>query len=616
MRYQQNVACLMSYEHNYIRIFPEYDELPFICIPRNDREYYIFNKETQEITQEALILSESMEFQVTAHPGQIFMIVNCFDAQQLQAMEMKTRNPLWINNMKFPLYILWEDFSYLIYLQVQDFQSLVESNRVVFFPDCGADFTVYFSDPQSLIPQLLIGHSEIAKKRLDDIVVERKQSNDEKLSFIRDMASKYDRRYYSELFAGDVSNIRILLYTSRFTRVVQHSTRDFMKACQEHGIICELLIEKTDIHQASEQALVDKIAQFQPNVIFRINFFKSDFKVVPENMLFLTWMQDPGGQIYSAAHAQKFGWNDFSLALPEWLKAMIKTGFDPSRLSPQILPFNESVFYPRRLSESEQQLYESNIALPSNYNMPSDALANLISVLCEQIPVSSDQSKIKNLIIRCLIQIYDTFRSQIEEGILIASNEQCGKTILEILSALGLNLTNDQVYYIAEEFYQKICYGIHRRTTLKWVVDAGLELKLWGRDWDKDNLLKNYGKGVLAHGEELAKMYSATKIVLATFSHYTGHFRVFEALACGALPMLRYVPEDCDLANFRDKFKENEHFVFYYGKQDLIDKLNYYLTNEEERQRIVMNGCKMALQSATYTNAVEDFLHLVRRNFE
>lgn len=615
LNYQQNVTCLQGYEHNYIHDFPDYNDQPYLCIPRKDGEYYVLFKQTGQISENYLILGEG-EGKQQYSIGEI-LITDIFDAQVLQTIETQTVNPSWLNNYKDPFYLLWEDPTYLIYLQLQDFSPLVSSNRLIFFPGYGEEFELFFKDPQTVLPNNWLGSVnclDLFKDRLAEIEKQRKAELDAKLSFIQQMAEKYDHPYYRELFTGDVSNIRILFYTTRFSRVVQHSTRDFMKACQEHGMTCDILIEKSDIHRSEAPALVDKIAQFQPNVIFRINYYKADWTVIPKNILFLTWMQDPMRQIYSTDSARDFSPPDLAMALPGWLKIMIATGFDSSRLAPQVLPFNGTGFYPRKMSAEELEFYKSDIALPSNYSMPADSVADFVLSFYEKLPAAEPRD-IKMLATRLMIQAYDIFRSQIEDGVLISNNEQCAKVIRQVCAAIGLAMKEEVVYQVAERFYLRICYGLHRRTTLKWVIDGGFQLKLWGRDWEKDDALKNFAHGILPYGEELAKMYSATKIVLATFSHYTSHFRVYEAMACGALPMLRYVPDEDDLTNLRDKFKENEHFVFYYGKQDLNDKLDYYLTHEAERQRIVANGRQCALNNMTYATVVDNFLKLAKSQY-
>jgi hypothetical protein len=608
--YQQNVACLLDYEHNYICDFPDFEDIPFVCIPGNAREFYIFDKQRGIFGKEKLTLSDQKECKLGLSPDDRIFAVNIFDIAELSTIVTETTNSDWPNGFKLPMYMLWKNcFAMVVYLQLGDYRPLINKNRMVFFSDFGDNFLRFFQDHRSILPQKILGepsYNELIKMKFSEIAAERLRDINEKRAFVQQVVSKYNREYYKKLFTGDPSNIRILFYTSRFTRVVQYATRDMLKACQDRGITCELLIEESDLQQAGSEALIEKIAQFQPNVIFRINFFKLDYPDIPENMLFITWMQDPGDHIYSVDFAQKFAWNDFAIALPAWGNVMIATGFEPARLLYQKVPIDTDIFFPRELSASEQEFYGADVAMPANYNIPGCQLIDLAR--------RSVSAEIRESFIAVLIDVYDALSYQADAGILIHSSKQCVEIIREACATAMLNLAENIIDYIAEQLFLYIYYIIQRRTTLKWVIDAGFQLKLWGLGWDKDLIFKEYNKGILKHGPDLAKMFSATKIILASCSHQTGHARVFEALACGALPMLRYVPDEHDYVNLRDQFKENEHFVFYYDQQDLIDKLRFYLTHEDERRRIADNGRKRVLETMTYKIAVDNMLGLIRRN--
>lgn len=147
------------------------------------------------------------------------------------------------------------------------------------------------------MPNKIVGNDQYFQEIitiLNQVGIIREQDIAQKIISINQVAKKYDKKYYARLFSGSFDKIRILFYTCRFTSVLQYANRDFMEACRELGIQCEVVIEKSDIHRSpSSTELVHKIAEFQPNIIFFIHYFKSDFKEIPANIMSISWLQDP-----------------------------------------------------------------------------------------------------------------------------------------------------------------------------------------------------------------------------------------------------------------------------------------------------------------------------------
>jgi hypothetical protein len=68
--------------------------------------------------------------------------------------------------------------------------------------------------------------------------------------------------------------------------------------------------------------------------------------------------------------------------------------------------------------------------------------------------------------------------------------------------------------------------------------------------------------------------------------------RPFEATLCGAMLF-----EGHNYMNWIERwFMPDVHFVYFYSEMDLKDKINYYLTHDDERIRIAQNGCRRATE--------------------
>lgn len=66
------------------------------------------------------------------------------------------------------------------------------------------------------------------------------------------------------------------------------------------------------------------------------------------------------------------------------------------------------------------------------------------------------------------------------------------------------------------------------------------------------------------------------------------------------------------LSNYQEDFLENftpgEDFVYYESEQDLLQKIDYYLAHEEERQAIAGSGHDKVAAAHTYRDRVRELL--------
>ncbi|TWT43066.1 SPBc2 prophage-derived glycosyltransferase SunS [Thalassoglobus neptunius] len=109
--------------------------------------------------------------------------------------------------------------------------------------------------------------------------------------------------------------------------------------------------------------------------------------------------------------------------------------------------------------------------------------------------------------------------------------------------------------------------------------------------------------------EEMADVYSASKIVFNRSISNDVNMRVFEGLCSGAMLLTNSLRE-----NGQDElFQEGVHFVTYAGEDELIDKAHYYLQHAEIRQRIATAGREAVLQDHTYRHRMESLLRTVSK---
>lgn len=128
------------------------------------------------------------------------------------------------------------------------------------------------------------------------------------------------------------------------------------------------------------------------------------------------------------------------------------------------------------------------------------------------------------------------------------------------------------------------------------VDSSEYHFNLYGSNWDEIPKLSKCSKGFINY-KNMPEVYASTKIVLDDANHVTKNFgsvnsRVFDAFASGKL-----VITNCSLGNeelFGDLIPE------YHSKEDLKEKLEYYMSHEDKKEELVHKIQEIILNHHTY----------------
>ncbi|OGR78441.1 MAG: hypothetical protein A3I11_02250 [Elusimicrobia bacterium RIFCSPLOWO2_02_FULL_39_32] len=112
------------------------------------------------------------------------------------------------------------------------------------------------------------------------------------------------------------------------------------------------------------------------------------------------------------------------------------------------------------------------------------------------------------------------------------------------------------------------------------------------------------------YGEEISKIYSQSKIIFNYSQFSEINMRIFEALSCGSLLVTNRLGKETGL---EDLFQDQTHLIFYDDINDLKEKLDYYLSNESERESIALGGYKEALSKHTFQDRFIQILNYIKK---
>jgi spore maturation protein CgeB len=155
-------------------------------------------------------------------------------------------------------------------------------------------------------------------------------------------------------------------------------------------------------------------------------------------------------------------------------------------------------------------------------------------------------------------------------------------------------------------------YYPNRAIILEAIAD--LNVGVWGPYWEKlqaSSPLKNKAINIKMNYDEWVKIFSACKINLVI--HYNdgkvpchqASPKIFEALACGCFVL---TDRQRDVENL---FKDKEHLVFFDNEQDLQKKIQYYLEQADERNRIALKGQASAINEHTYKHRMKRLIEVL-----
>ena len=151
----------------------------------------------------------------------------------------------------------------------------------------------------------------------------------------------------------------------------------------------------------------------------------------------------------------------------------------------------------------------------------------------------------------------------------------------------------------------------YRALMLEPFVDY--DMKIWGKSvprWLESPITRLHQNKYLAENEK-AKAFCTAKIVLNNM-HYAEllgcNLRLFEAAGCGAFQIVDWRP------NLHKFFEPDKEIVTYRTRQELKEKVDYYLHQDDARQAIANCGYERAHREHTYEHRLNQLIDQTLHN--
>ena len=162
-------------------------------------------------------------------------------------------------------------------------------------------------------------------------------------------------------------------------------------------------------------------------------------------------------------------------------------------------------------------------------------------------------------------------------GALYDKSQNAASALLEIKEAFeaGVSLDENFLRPIAEKYkisyeyvFWNLLHFVVRDISVEWLCEASpLPVEIYGSGWETNPKVREFHKGYIAHGVDLASLYRTSTYALVTHPFEINSQRLAEVCASGTIPIVY----DCTHSSCEPHWKQE--LTFYKRKAELIDCL-------------------------------------------
>ncbi|MBF0161682.1 MAG: hypothetical protein HQL88_05280 [Magnetococcales bacterium] len=124
-------------------------------------------------------------------------------------------------------------------------------------------------------------------------------------------------------------------------------------------------------------------------------------------------------------------------------------------------------------------------------------------------------------------------------------------------------LTSGSVF-IRGEVTLLLCRAVRIRS-VHWLCELSdeIEVEFYGPDWELNDIIRPFYKGVIPHGPEVVELYNDVQYVLVNHPFDLHSTRMFETAACGAIPIVYDCRHQAATPHWDD------HCLWYLSKEEM-----------------------------------------------
>lgn len=311
--------------------------------------------------------------------------------------------------------------------------------------------------------------------------------------------------------------LRVYIPASRKTTVMQYNARDLANAFRQQG--CEVLfsIEENDIESLDDFHRMKELEAFNPHIV--VNIDHPNIEAMHPDAFQISWWQDPMDAL-KTGKAIPWRARDLIYSVDKQFDSYLYQCGAPN-VQRQGFCYDENLFL-----DMGQARKKRVVVVGSSYskNLPTHPQTEkLLSILAEMFAAGDPLTDVQ------IMQLADEYA------------------------------------YSKEEIFWRLWFYIVRDQSVRWLCSLSdtVEVEVYGRFWEEDDLVRPFFKGELPHGSAVANVYNEAQYVLVSHPFDLQSQRLSEAAACGAIPIVY----DCRYRAEKPHWDEN--LLWYRTKEDM-----------------------------------------------
>lgn len=601
-QYQENCRSLGNYAYFYGEI-TDLEHLRYYPIYTGEQNiwYYDSAEDKFGVIQRWGMSAENIV-------DSVYLSSDLLWLEDILKLEKHSRKQNPFMDMENPLLLVYRRETWELLLQILDIKELLVFDRIVFYESADWLETSFLQDGVAF-PDIFLCRNDAGK------LIEKVENiygiyEEEYARYQREALEYYRKNREVIIEHIKAGTPRILFITSRFTTAVQYHAKACKRAADRMHLETELIIEKDRLRRGDGVLIRQrKIACFKPDIFFVIDHFRFEHAMFDgmDNLVWVCWIQDPLPYIMDTQSPMKLRSRDIILNHYTTWDKFLGVGYDKRRMLDAPVPADSYIYKHYSLSQEEREKYDCDICFVCH---GSDVDA-WIEEKAKAWGFSEDETSL-------LYELCKGYQRLVyETGKPFYGQEEFQQYVGAMLGQKVICALEELIKVIAEEMYLWLNQRVYRQALVDWLLDAGhTNIKLWGNGWQTDPKYAPYAMGPAQNGETLSKIYQASKIVMGNNVMTTAAARAWESMLSGAFYMGNYIPPEEDAVDIRKIVKEGEELVMFHDREDLLQKVEYYLNHEEERRRMAEIGCKAALERMTFDKLMQTMIREIPERIE
>lgn len=326
---------------------------------------------------------------------------------------------------------------------------------------------------------------------------------------------------------------RVLLLTTRFSTVLQHSTRDLGTAFEQAGWATRMPIEPSPHHAYLRRNILRHLDDFEPDLVVQIDHLRHEHDgLFPPQLPFVCWIQDDLPNLMKRDAGAAIGPRDFVLTTTA---AVYEHDYG--------YPARQCIYMPKatRLPDLDAipTRQADDVVYVSNASATAGTLADELVAECGSQP---ELARLVRACCEAIAACYARGQSLCTVGEVDAIVRGCAAEMaLDLAGGAG-------PARLAMRLFASVNNALYRQQAMGWAAAAcarlGLSLGLYGAGWENHPTLGPFARGPVQYGSDLQSLTRSAMINLQVVPYMFLHQRWLDGIAAGGFFLVRAHPMD------------------------------------------------------------------------